>query len=289
MKTHHYIFLFIVIITFLSCRDKQRETITQLVQEWQGKKIQFPEAIQFTRYATDPIDFQIPDSSYKVLVYIDSIGCTSCKLQLPKWKEFIKQVDSISNQNIPFLFFFHPRDYKEILSILKRDRFDYPVCIDRKDELNKLNRFPSTGMFQTFLLDKNDKVCVIGNPIHNLAVQDLYLKQIQGYIQKHPLADTQLSVTKTEYDLGIIPLHAIKEISIDIENRGENAFYIRGITTSCDCTEAFYNWKQIPKNETNTVVVRYKAEQQGDFLRTITLYGNIPDKSLTLTFIGSVK
>lgn len=157
MKTHHYIFLFIVMITFLSCKEKERETITRLVQEWQGKKIQFPETIQFSRYATDPIDYQIPDSSYKVLVYIDSIGCTSCKLQLPKWKEFIKQVDSISNQNIPFLFFFHPRDYKEILSILKRDRFDYPVCIDRKDELNKLNRFPSTGMFQTFLLDKNDK------------------------------------------------------------------------------------------------------------------------------------
>lgn len=60
-------------ITFLSCKEKERETITRLVQEWQGKKIQFPETIQFSRYATDPIDYQIPDSSYKVLVYIDSI------------------------------------------------------------------------------------------------------------------------------------------------------------------------------------------------------------------------
>ena len=31
-------------------------------------------------------------SSYKILVYIDSIGCSSCKLQLNKWKEFINEI-----------------------------------------------------------------------------------------------------------------------------------------------------------------------------------------------------
>ena len=39
--------------------------------------------------------------------------------------------------------------------------------------MNNLNKFPADITFQTFLLDKNNKVVVLGNPIHNIAVNDL--------------------------------------------------------------------------------------------------------------------
>ena len=74
----------------------------------------------------------------------------------------------------------HPKDAKEIRYLLKRDAFDRPVCIDIDDRLNKLNKFPADITFQTFLLDKDNKVTVLGNPVHNTAVKDLYLKQITG-------------------------------------------------------------------------------------------------------------
>ena len=100
--------LIILLLTiFLSaCQDKQKEIITLLVKEWQGKQILFPENMVFTRFASDTTNFVIPTSDYKVLVFVDSIGCTSCKLQLSRWKEFIRYTDSISQKNIPFLFFF---------------------------------------------------------------------------------------------------------------------------------------------------------------------------------------
>ena len=41
-----------------------------------------------------------------------------------------------------------------------------PVCIDIDDQLNKLNKFPADITFQTFLLDKDNKVAVLGNPVH---------------------------------------------------------------------------------------------------------------------------
>lgn len=99
--------LIILLLTiFLSaCQDKQKEIITLLVKEWQGKQILFPENMVFTRFASDTTNFVIPTSDYKVLVFVDSIGCTSCKLQLSRWKEFIRYTDSISQKNIPFLFF----------------------------------------------------------------------------------------------------------------------------------------------------------------------------------------
>ena len=89
--------LIILLLTiFLStCQDKQKEIITLLVKEWQGKQILFPENMVFTRFASDTTNFVIPTSDYKVLVFVDSIGCTSCKLQLSRWKEFIRYTDSI--------------------------------------------------------------------------------------------------------------------------------------------------------------------------------------------------
>lgn len=46
--------------------------------------------------------------------------------------------------------------------------------------MNKLNHFPTDMAFHTFLLDKENKVVAIGNPIHNSKVKELYLKIIQG-------------------------------------------------------------------------------------------------------------
>ena len=128
MQTKLYI-LFISIL-FTACQNSQKEEFTHLVQEWQGKEIVFPKEITFTQFVTDTVDYQIPTSDYKVLVFVDSIGCVSCKLQLPKWKKLIAQVDSITGKAVPFLFFFQSKDNKDLRYILKRDQFDYPICID---------------------------------------------------------------------------------------------------------------------------------------------------------------
>lgn len=286
MKSLLYLLSILFLLT--SCKENKKEEVARLVQEWQGKEIVFPKNITFTRFVTDTVDYQIPQSDYKVLIYVDSTGCTSCKLQLPKWKELIAYTDSVTGNNIPFLFFFQSKDDKELRYILKRDNFNRPVCIDRNSELDKLNRFPQNITFQTFLLDKKNRIVVIGNPIHNLAVKDLYLKQIMGIQNKETLTVTTLEPEKTEYDLGTVLNGTTKEQTITIRNVGTNVFKLKGFTTSCDCTEATCEWKELQPGENGIISVSYKAEQPGDFLQTIDIYGNIPNKSLTLNFIGTV-
>ena len=258
----------------------------RLVQEWQGKEIRFPKEITFTRFVTDTVDYQIPTSDYKVLIYVDSIGCTSCKLQLPKWRKLIARVDSLTGGAVPFLFFFQSKDDKELRYILRRDQFDRPVCIDHKNELDRLNKFPANITFQTFLLDKENKVVVIGNPIHNLAVEELYIKQLTGESQAMKLPLTALQADRTEYDLGTVKEGTIKEQEVTIRNVGNHPFHLKGFTTSCDCTEAVSDWKTLAPGESGTITVRYKAENPGGFFRTVEIYGNIPRQSIQLRFVG---
>ena len=114
MKTNLSLF-FIINFLFFACETNKKEQLTHLVQKWQGKEILFPRNITFTQFVTDTVNYKIPQTDYKVLIFVDSNGCTSCKLQLPKWKKLITHVDSITGGRIPFLFFFQSKNDKEIL------------------------------------------------------------------------------------------------------------------------------------------------------------------------------
>ena len=287
MKKQLYILLLLSLLT--ACKENNKEKFALLVQEWQGKEIVFPQDMAFTRFVTEPVDYRIPDAEYKVLVYVDSVGCTSCKLQLPKWQELIAHVDSATNGNIPFIFVFQSKDDRELRYILKRDNFDRPVCIDRNNRFDELNQFPQDITFQAFLLDKDNKVKVIGNPVHNLAVRDLYLKQITGIQYQEALPKTTLETEQAEYDLGTVKEGTTKKQAVTVRNTGTSVFKLKGFTTSCDCTEATCDWKELQPGESGTVTVSYEAEQPGDFYRTVEIYGNIPNNSLMVSFIGTVK
>ena len=267
--------LIILLLTiFLSaCQDKQKEIITLLVKEWQGKQILFPENMVFTRFASDTTNFVIPTSDYKVLVFVDSIGCTSCKLQLSRWKEFIRYTDSISQKNIPFLFFFQFDDQWEIHSLLIRENFDKPICLDRSDSLNQLNHFPKDIRFQVFLLDKNNKVVVIGNPVHNPNVKELYLEEIS---RKQPVApiQTTVKVEKESLLLETIPLGKSKDTLFTLVNTGDQPLVIIDVTTTCGCAQTLFDKHPVQPGESLHIKVGVKPENKGLFDETITVKCN---------------
>jgi hypothetical protein len=173
--------LILLLTSFLfSCenRSNREKETARLVTEWQGKEIVFPNDMVFTRHARDTVDYRIADAAYKILTYVDSAGCTDCVLRLYEWKQFITHIDSVSNGSVAFLFFIHPKDYEEMYYVLDAAGFDHPVCIDLGNELDKLNHFSEKTRFRTFLLNNDNRVEVIGNPVYNDAVKELYIKQI---------------------------------------------------------------------------------------------------------------
>ena len=54
-------------------------------------------------------------------------------------------------------------------------------------------------------------------------------------------------------------------------------------------SDLLYYWKELQPGESGTITVSYEAEQPGDFYRTVDIYGNIPNNSLMVSFIGTVK
>ena len=285
-------FLPLVIAIFTGCMNTHRQNIGEIVKEWQGKKIQFPDEIVYTKYGIDTLDYHFPRAGQKIVTYVDSTGCTSCKLRLQEWRYFIQQVDSITFGKVPVLFVFHPKSVRDIRILLRRERIEVPVWIDLEDEWNRMNQFPDREEFHTFLLDKDNRVVCIGNPIHNEKVKELYLSILDpksnSSKQIGDTALTQVELASTSFDLGQMKLGESKEVKIPIKNIGSVPLKLTGFDVSCGCTNVQYDKSPTPSDSTNIVILTYHADEPGSFSKTVSIYGNINPSPLVLTLTGNI-
>ena len=279
-----------VLLFMVSCTESDKERFTRLVKEWERKQINFPDHSVFTIQGKDTVDFPFMDADYKVVTYVDSAGCTSCKLQLNRWKELVAEVDSLTDGAVPFLFYFQTKDLKELRYLTRREGFTYPVCFDEKDELDALNQFPDEMMFQTFLLDKDNKVVAIGNPVLSPKVKELYLKVMTGKgVQETTKGLTEVSLDQMVLDFGSFPKEEKQERSFVLTNIGTNILVIHDVITSCGCTQVEYRKEPARPGGTLELKVSYEAEDKGFFNKTLMVYCNTENSPLRLMVRGIAK
>lgn len=290
MKLFRRLFLIFVLFIIVSCQETERERFSRIVNEWMGKEIHFPEHPIFIVQGKDTVDFAFRDADCKVVSYIDSEGCTSCKLKLDQWKLFMEEVQKQSKKDVSFLFFFYPKDKRELLFLTRQSGFTYPVCFDEKDDFNTLNRFPSDITFQAFLLDKNNKVVTVGNPIYHPKVKELYLQHITGNLKKSTdTPKTTVSLLETNKNFGNVPLNENRGHIFKLVNSGNKPLVIHDVTTSCGCTKVEYNKAPVRPGRTLDLKVIYDAEEKGFFRKNLTVYCNVKESPLNLVIEGTVE
>lgn len=292
-RTYILIFNILVLFFIYSCKESTSDKITHLVNEWGNREIIYPSQMFFTILGHDTIStYPILNTHYSIVTYIDSIGCISCKLQLGKWMNFISELDSLMNSSVPVYFFLHPKDREEIIAILNRSHFNYPVCIDENDSLNLLNHFPQDMSFQTFLLDKDDKVITIGNPVLNPKIKDLYFnilldKSTLKEVGQVPM--TKIAVSEQMINMGNFSWKDNQEKVVTIKNVGYSPLVIEEVLTSCGCIVAVYDKKPVLPKDSTGIKIRYRAEYPEHFNKTITVYCNGEGAPLKLKITGNAK
>lgn len=278
------------LIVLISCEESRRDEIARLIKEWDGKEVRFPERPIFTIQGKDTVDFSFCDAEYKVVSYIDSIGCISCKLQLDRWMSFIHEVDSLTNGGVPFVFCFHTSDIKEIRRVTWKYNFKYPVFLDEKGTFYALNRLPDDMDFQTFLLDKGNRIIAIGNPILNPNVKELYLEKLASVeVGKSKLLQTELVIDRKEIDFGTFLKSENREGKFQLTNKGDNLLVIHDVITSCGCTMVEYSKQPVRPNETMELTVRYEVDEVGSFNKVLTIYSNAVGSPHKIWVKGKVK
>ncbi len=280
----------IVIMCLASCKESRQEQVARLVNEWDGKEIRFPSHLIFTMMGQDTVTSFDRKGKYRIISYVDSVGCMSCKLQLPKWKELIRETDSLFGNKLTYHFYFHPKNLKDLKYVLRRDRFNYPVCIDLQDEFNRLNRFPSDMTFQTFLLDSLNRVVAIGNPVHNAKVKELYLSLLTGKRKDvSSMMKTSVKLDKTVADLEDVHWKEVQTATFELKNIGENLLVIHDVDTSCGCVKVEYSKEPVRPGKTLVITVTYTAEHPEQINKTISLHCNVENSPIQLQIRGNAR
>ena len=286
--------LIFIAILLLSCKESKQNRIARLVNEWNGKIIQFPDSMCLTSYRNDTaiVKYIREQTPYTILNYVDTIGCVSCRLQLPRWKTMMEELDSLYPNKVTCLMVFNPQGKRKLIKHLRNNQFNYFVYIDEMDILNRMNKFLNEEDFGTFLLDKNDKIVAIGNPVLKPRVRDLYFHIISGKmvvssVDKEAL--TVVSLLKDKVDLGDFSWNKEREAEFVISNVGKLPLVINDVITSCGCTKVDYTKKPILSGENIILKIKYKAEHPEHFNKTITVYCNAEGSPFHLKISGNAK
>ena len=176
IRCRNYLILMVPLLIF-SCQ-RRNSGLNRLVEEWKGKEIDL-DGLVYTKYGNDTIKYDTKECDYKIFTYVDSQGCTDCKMKLEEWKSYLKELKSISCKRLGFVYYCAPKSKKTTQYLLQKHEFDLPVCIDTTNRLGFDYNLPRNYTLQTFLLDKKNKVKVIGNPLLNKKIKDLYQEILQ--------------------------------------------------------------------------------------------------------------
>ena len=257
--------LFYVAIFLFCCDNTQSE-----YGKWINKQIIFPGCLFETNYGL------------KIMSYTGAADCVVCEIAPNGWRKFIKELDSIAKISVCLIM--HPN--KDMEEKLKNQCGDLPLFFDNDDVFFNQNNFSDDKRFRCFLLDENNRVILIGNPVHNPKIKDLYIRTICEKLGK---TNFQEATNNPRINLGILSLNESKTVKFEIQNTDQETLQIDSVFTSCECTTAEIDKTMIPKNESAFLSVTYTPDAVGNFYREVYVQVNGEEKTRIFAIEGKVE
>jgi hypothetical protein len=293
--------VWIVIFSFGSCKDNRNQGYTSRVEnEWEDKIILFPENVSCSVLGKDTLPElcdEIFRKEFKILLYVDSAGCSDCRLKLLEWQQLIAETDILYPGKVGFLFYFQPKSMEEMTDILMINGFDYPVFIDADGSIDYLNRFPQptrvrlsqhpqAALNHCFLLDEDNKVLDSGNPTVTSRIWESFKYEIEAGNKTSPKIITTVEVDKTIHDFGTVRKSESNPAVFTITNIGDNPLVISRISASCGCTNVIWDRQPIASGNSTTIQIEITLAEAGSFSKNLVVYCNASESPIILTLRG---
>lgn len=271
--------MLILTLIFFGCGSHIRE-YEDAVSEIVGRTISFPGSLQ----SLDGITVaELPKTDFTILAYYDSEGCTSCRMGLQLWNRFMQEIDSVcKNTSVRLIIITADKNNNDLRNIARISGFNNPIMVDGNNEFVKNIKMPDNHNLRTFLLDRENQVVLIGNPITNTSLRSLYVSLMKD-------ADIEMNDCRTySYDFGIVRPNQKVEWKYNLVNFTPDTLKFRELITSCECTTGRISDSIIAPYKDFWVYITYKDTIYGDFSRTlIATFENHAD--ITLEISGSVR
>lgn len=117
------------------------------------------------------------DKPLKLVVYNDSSVCKPCLMaHISEWTG-ICNTPACKDVDFYFIFSAKEADIEEYRKGYVINDVQHPVLLDTANVFQKSNpHIPGEWIYHTFLLDENDKIIFVGNPLRDTKMEKLFYK-----------------------------------------------------------------------------------------------------------------
>lgn len=181
MKKYKSVAFISIIICFLAIfigtnKNHHQNALVLLLKEVVGKKLSF-DTCKRQLICGDSIDWE-KNNDFRIIHYIDSIGCTRCKLHLDSWMFFMDTLDKIPHGKKVKLIFVTDIENKNLIKSIFKNHGDFPVYSIEHNSNSILDKMIKNKKLNTLLLNSNNIIITVGNPILNENIKKRYYEFI---------------------------------------------------------------------------------------------------------------
>lgn len=167
------VLVFIILINSYSCNSKNKKNeISDVLEGLIGANVINVDSLESFTIKNSKWEFY----DYDIKIYSNLDGnCGQCIDDLYYWNEFIL-LHEFSNE-VNFSFYIKTDNYSKIEKEFELKKYQFPFVKDYKGQFIVANHLPKEKMYHTFLAI-NNKIVLVGNPIRNEQLKDLYVRTI---------------------------------------------------------------------------------------------------------------
>lgn len=162
------------------CSCSKRQNNVHLMTELRNLRkmdIKFPinDLIKLKANNTN-IEYPFDLSDLKLVVFSDSAECNLCAInKMYEWNDYITLSSKSKGKfSVYFIISCTAQSLPDVKAAFYNSGLHTSIYIDIHNSFYRLNpEFPSERMFHTFLLDENNHIILVGNPLHNSNVKVL--------------------------------------------------------------------------------------------------------------------
>ncbi len=172
------IFLFFL---FYNCeRRTEKYYLRELINERLGDSIIFPSSIYMPISDSDSIRYEkFRNYEYTMIVYTDG-DCGKCISDLYQWSQFLKE-NSKTFASINQKFVIYSANFIRFEYTTEKAGLSLPYYYDSLNNYTSINKVDDPVLY-TLLLDRENRIKLIGSPLRNPAMLELYQKVLSESI-----------------------------------------------------------------------------------------------------------
>ena len=256
----------LVIIILPACYSNN-DSIKGIAHEWIDCSLSTP---------NDIVSINHCDSNY-IIVYIDSIKCIACDLQLNEWSNVKTNLQLRSQKSWELIVLVNSQRIDEIKSYVENENSDIVVKV-----APNIGSHIKIGNSQ---LDKFSSICLTISKGKVVSVDD---PRNALYYHHDIDPQTELSLSQKEIDCGDIKVDSIITNRIYIKNTGKEPLHIYKIITSCECVNVAYDNRLVSSQDSIAIYISFSDSIKGEFYRTTSIYTNVPNSPIEIEMFGKI-